>query len=47
MSIYRIAAYPAFSLSGLLFRHIRPDSRESTVYDTEQNTPLRKVKLDI
>jgi hypothetical protein len=29
--VHKTLAYPAFLLSGLTFRHIRPDTRESTV----------------
>ena len=32
VSNYRSPAYPAVLLSGLPFCHIRPDSRESTVF---------------
>jgi hypothetical protein len=35
--VHRTLAYPAFLLSGLPFRHIRPDTRESTVYTNIKN----------
>jgi hypothetical protein len=41
--VHKTLAYPAFLLSGLPFRHIRPDTRESTVY-VAILSPERRLK---